>query len=66
MCKTNSKPFVISKKSVWQAYHLVKSNRGGSGVDRVSLKEFEENLRTFRVTRPASMKTPGRRSDLIG
>lgn len=44
MCKTNSKPFVISKKSVWQAYHLVKSNRGGSGVDRVSLKEFEKNL----------------------
>ena len=45
MDKTRLKPFVISKVSVWQAYQRVKANRGGYGVDRVSLKEFEENLK---------------------
>jgi len=45
MEKTNPKPFVISKKSVWQAYQRVKANRGGCGVDRVSLQAFEKNLR---------------------
>ncbi len=44
MDKTRLKPFAISKISVWQAYQRVKANRGGYGVDRVSLKEFEENL----------------------
>jgi RNA-directed DNA polymerase len=42
--KTQPKSFVISKRSVWQAYQHVKANRGGCGVDQVSLEAFEENL----------------------
>ena len=45
MGKTKPKSFVISKKSVWLAYQRVKANRGACGIDQVSLKEFEENLR---------------------
>ncbi len=44
MGKTKPKSFVISKKSVWLAYQRVKANRGASGIDQVSLKEFEEKL----------------------
>lgn len=44
MSKTRSKSFVISKKKLWQAYQYVKANRGGCGVDKMSLKRFEENL----------------------
>ena len=39
------KPFVISKKLVYEAYKLVKANKGGVGVDRVSMDEFEKNLK---------------------
>jgi len=45
MGKTISKPFVISKMKVWQAYQRVKANRGGYGIDHISLKKFEENLK---------------------
>ena len=45
MAKTKPKSFVISKKGVWLAYERVKANRGACGVDEVSLKVFEENLR---------------------
>ena len=44
MDKTKPKSFVISKKSVWLAYQRVKANRGGCGVDKMSLKDFEDNL----------------------
>ena len=44
MGETKPKSFVISKQSVWQAYQQVKANRGGCGVDQVSLEAFEENL----------------------
>jgi RNA-directed DNA polymerase len=44
MGETKPKSFVISKRSVWQAYQLVKANQGGCGVDQVSLEAFEENL----------------------
>ena len=40
-----TKPFRISKESVWQAYLKVKSNGGNAGVDGVSLEEFEGNLK---------------------
>ena len=45
MDKTTPKPFVISKMQVWQAYQHVKANRGGCGIDHISLKEFDENLK---------------------
>ena len=44
MGKTKPKSFVISKMSVWLAYQRVKANRGGCGVDKMSLKDFEDNL----------------------
>ena len=44
MDKAKPKSFVISKKSVWLAYQRVKANRGGCGVDKMSLKDFEDNL----------------------
>lgn len=40
---TSSKSFAISKHLVVQAYELVKSNRGGAGIDRVSLDDFEKD-----------------------
>ena len=45
MNKTRPKSFVISKNTVWKAYQYVKANRGSCGVDRMSLKAFEENLK---------------------
>ena len=40
-----AKPFEISKKLVWQAYLEVKSNGGAAGVDKESIKAFEQNLK---------------------
>jgi len=40
---TKSQP--ISKKQVWEAYQKLKNNGQSAGVDEISLKEFEENLR---------------------
>jgi group II intron reverse transcriptase/maturase len=37
--------FQISKQLVWEAYKQVKANKGAAGVDRVSLEDFEANLR---------------------
>ncbi len=42
MSKLKSQP--ISKHMVWEAYHKVKSNRGGAGIDGVTFKEFDSNL----------------------
>lgn len=39
-----AKPFDISKRQVWEAYVRVKANKGGSGVDGVTIAEFDENL----------------------
>lgn len=39
-----TKPIDISKSEIAEAYQRVKANRGGAGVDRQSLKDFEENL----------------------
>lgn len=39
-----TKPFGISKQSVWQAYKRVKVNRGAAGVDEQSIVQFEEDL----------------------
>jgi hypothetical protein len=39
-----AKPFIISKREVWEAYKRVKSNRGAAGVDGQSIGEFEKDL----------------------
>ena len=41
----HTKPFIISKTLVFEAYRKVKSNAGGAGVDKQSLKDFEKNLK---------------------
>ena len=41
---SSSKPFVISKRKVWEAYLRVKANRGAAGVDGESIAEFERDL----------------------
>ncbi len=39
-----TKPFGISKRAVWEAYHWVRKNGGAGGVDHQSLAEFEQDL----------------------
>jgi len=39
-----TKPFAISKRAVYDAWKRVKAKRGGAGIDRESLEEFEANL----------------------
>ncbi len=38
-----TKPFDIPKTLVYEAYQLVKANRGSAGVDQQSLDEFDLN-----------------------
>jgi RNA-directed DNA polymerase len=40
-----TKQFNIPKELVWQAYKLVKANRGSAGVDQQSLEAFELKLK---------------------
>ncbi len=44
MTPAKPKPFEIPKRLVWQAYKLVKANKGAGGVDEQSLAEFEGAL----------------------
>ena len=39
-----AKPFDIPKALVWEAYKQVKANKGGAGVDRESLEEFDKKM----------------------
>ena len=41
---TETKPFDISKRLVWEAYKRVKANKEAAGVDRQSMAEFEQSL----------------------
>jgi RNA-directed DNA polymerase len=43
--KLGGKPFVISKRLVWEAWRRVKANRGAAGVDEESIQAFEANLK---------------------
>jgi RNA-directed DNA polymerase len=43
--KPDGKPFVISKRLVWEAWRRVKANKGAAGVDEESILAFEGNLR---------------------
>ncbi|WP_350305270.1 hypothetical protein [Photorhabdus viridis] len=35
---TNTKPFDISKRLVWEAWKRIKSNGGAYGVDNISIE----------------------------
>lgn len=41
---TSTKPFVIAKRAVWEAYQQVKANRGTAGIDDETIAMFEQNL----------------------
>lgn len=41
-----TKPFVIPKRQVMQAYQLVRANAGAAGVDHQSLGDFEKDLKS--------------------
>ena len=41
---TSTKPYGIAKRVVWEAYQLVKANRGAAGVDDETIAMFERNL----------------------
>lgn len=43
--KSQVKSFVISKKVVMEAWESVKANQGAAGVDGVSIKDFERDLK---------------------
>ena len=40
-----TKSFEISKQVVWEAYQRVKANKGVAGIDKESIKDFEQNLK---------------------
>jgi len=40
-----TKPFNITKQSVWEAYKRIKANKGSAGVDNESIEDFEKNLK---------------------
>lgn len=42
---SKAKSFDISKKLVFEAYKAIKANRGSAGVDEISIKEFDKNLK---------------------
>ncbi len=43
--KPDGKPFVISKRLVWEAWRRVKDNDGAAGVDEESIQAFERDLK---------------------
>ena len=42
--RTSTKPYVIAKRAVWEAYQRVKANRGAAGIDEETIEMFEQNL----------------------
>jgi RNA-directed DNA polymerase len=42
--QSNGKPFVISKRVVWEAWQRVRANQGAAGVDGESIQQFERDL----------------------
>jgi RNA-directed DNA polymerase len=46
-----TKSFAISKREVWEAWKIVRSNRGGPGIDGETIEVFEQNLSKNRKRR---------------
>jgi group II intron reverse transcriptase/maturase len=42
--RTSTKPYVIAKRAVWEAYQQVKANRGAAGIDEETIAMFEQSL----------------------
>ena len=42
---SKTKPFMISRHLVWEAYKRVKANKGSAGVDNESIADFEVHLK---------------------
>ena len=42
-----SKPFNISRHLIMSAYKRVKQNKGSAGIDRISLEDYEQNLKNY-------------------
>jgi RNA-directed DNA polymerase len=42
--RKTTKPYVIAKRAVWEAYQQVKANRGAAGIDDETIAMFEQNL----------------------
>jgi RNA-directed DNA polymerase len=42
---TRTKPFMIDKRKVFEAYKAVRFNRGAAGVDGQTLEDFEKDLK---------------------
>ncbi|WP_080502840.1 group II intron reverse transcriptase/maturase [Neochlamydia sp. EPS4] len=43
---SETKPFIISKTLVMEAYKLVKANAGAAGIDQQTLEDFDRNLKS--------------------
>jgi len=41
---TSTKPYVIAKRAVWEAYQQVKANRGSAGIDEGTIVMFDQSL----------------------
>lgn len=41
---SKAKSFDIPKRTVYEAYKAIKSNKGAAGIDEVSIKGFEADL----------------------
>lgn len=40
-----ARSYDISKQDVWQAYQLVKANKGAAGIDGQTIEDFEQDLK---------------------
>jgi RNA-directed DNA polymerase len=40
-----ARPFIISVQAVWEAWGKVRANQGSAGIDEVSIREYEKDLR---------------------
>ena len=40
----NSKPYIIPKRTVFEAYKKAKANKGSAGIDGQDFEAFDENL----------------------
>jgi hypothetical protein len=47
--KLQTKPFIIDRWQVYEAYRRVKANAGSAGIDKQSLADFEVNLKKIFI-----------------